>query len=67
MKITSKKTLEKVNFPDFQVLNTKLDKKLKSITFTLNGASRLINGKRIELGKGCLEIVNYNSLHITSL
>jgi hypothetical protein len=66
MKITSISILEKINFSDFQVLKTKLDKKLKSITFATNEASRLVNGKRIELGEGYLEIVNYNSIHITS-
>src|SRR5690606_3400120 len=64
--ITNRSILEKVNFSDFQVLKTKLDKKLKFITFTLNGASRLVNGKRIEFGEGYLEIINYNSIHITS-
>jgi hypothetical protein len=66
MKITSKTDLEKIGFLDFSVSNTSIEKPIHSITFSITGALQLINNRCIELGKGNLKIIGYDSIFITS-
>lgn len=66
MKINNRNNLERVNFADFNVLETKLDKESKAIIFNLSGGLQLVDDKQIELGKGYLTITNYDSIKITS-
>lgn len=66
MKINNRNNLEKLNFADFAVLETKLDSESKSITFILSGGSQLVDNKRIELGEGYFEIIKYDCISIIS-
>lgn len=52
MEITNAHILEKINFSDFEVFGIALDKKAKSINFTIKGGWYLDAGKRFELGEG---------------
>lgn len=64
MKITNVKSLEKMNFSDFNVLDIVFDKHVKSITFFIDGALYLNPEKRVELGNGYLQVADYNSIKI---
>lgn len=66
MKIISKEILKKINFSDFKVISTNIDKISKSIIFYISGACQLSDKERIKLGSGYLKIMKYNSIHITS-
>ncbi|MBA2654970.1 MAG: hypothetical protein H0U71_07920 [Gammaproteobacteria bacterium] len=66
MKIHNREALKKLSFIDFNVLNVNIDKKIKEITFRLDGALHLINGIKEELGEGYLKIINYAEIEITS-
>lgn len=66
MKINNTQTLEKMNFSDFEVLNTQIDKKLKTICFSLSGGWFMKDSNRMELGEGYLKFTGYRSISITA-
>lgn len=66
MKITSKRDLERMSFIDFEVLNTYIDEVSHSIVFSLSGACQIVDGKRVELGKGDLKITRYYTISVIS-
>lgn len=66
MKINNKQILEKMNFADFKVLNSYIDKKVKSLYFYLSGAWIMESSNKIELGEGYLKLIGYSSIFISA-
>ncbi len=64
--IINKETLKKMNFSDFQVLNSQIDKEKKTIDFSLSGAAINHDNNRLDLGEGHLVLHDYDSIFITS-